>query len=607
MRRHLALLAVICLVLLLPMPAGASIGPGAPALGLPGIDCKEAPTPDIPGKGITGFFGGKPDPIPKAEDPFKEGATTTIFEQYGYAGLRWTTYDLGCGPDAMRNPDAIVGTAIANWMMQLPLAFTALTGSLTRFAFDPSFMDTFDPIVSKISKALNNSLFNAWVPVMLALTGGLIILASRKAALASTAAAVGWALFVILIATAVFRWPLAAGHAVDDAVTGTLGASISKMSGAEGKDPGTTVAANIQASILYRGWLAGQLGSANSATAKEFGPRLFKASALTWAEAEEIEKDRSKADDLFEKKQDEWKNVASQIEKADPAAYEYLTGKRAEARVGYAAIGAIGTLLALPFLLMSSLLMIGCFMIVRLAVMMFPAFATLGLFPSSRGIVIGLGRTVGAAIINAIVFGLGAGVTVVILSLLLNPTGAPAWLGLVLMPLFSFIMWMALKPFRRLTHMVEGQDRFGGIFDESSRLRHSSARFLKRAAVSAIGGYAGGAAGVAAADKLTDEDVKQPPERAEAQPGPVQPPPHRASLGVSATAQASAGAPPPAPDPSPVQPDRVHALAGPAQIEGFTPQPSYDTVPLPTEPEWVDGEEVYPIYRGPQDELVDEG
>ena len=48
-------------------------------------------------------------------------------------------------------------------------------------------------------------------------------------------------------------------------------------------------------------------------------------------------------------------------------------------------------------------------------------------------------------------------------------------------------------------------------------------------------------------------------------------------------------------------------MAGPAQVEAFTPQPSYDTVPPPTEPEWVDGEEIYPIYRGPQDELVDEG
>ena len=71
--------------------------------------------------------------------------------------------------------------------------------------------------------------------------------------------------------------------------------------------------------------------------------------------------------------------------------------------------------------------MLGCFLIVRLAVMLFPAFAVLGAFPASRGLVIGLGRTVGAAVVNAIIFGIGAGVTVAVLGILFHPGGgAPA-------------------------------------------------------------------------------------------------------------------------------------------------------------------------------------
>jgi hypothetical protein len=52
---------------------------------------------------------------------------------------------------------------------------------------------------------------------------------------------------------------------------------------------------------------------------------------------------------------------------------------------------------------------------------------------------------------------------------------------------------------------------------------------------------------------------------------------------------------PPRPEPS------VAALP-----EGFVPRPTSESLPLPpTEPEWDDGEAVYPIYR-PSDEHTDD-
>ena len=75
----------------------------------------------MPGQGLAAFFQKTPDPLLPQEDPFAAGAQTSIYEQYGFAGLRWHTYDLGCGPDAAAsNPDAIIGTAISNWMLNLP-------------------------------------------------------------------------------------------------------------------------------------------------------------------------------------------------------------------------------------------------------------------------------------------------------------------------------------------------------------------------------------------------------------------------------------------------------------------------------------------------------
>ena len=208
-----ALLTAFLMVVLSPPVAHAADGPKVPIPVLPDIpvsppdvpgisDCKEAPTPDSPGNGIAGFFAGKPDTLPPAGDPFAPGSSTTIYEQYGYAGLHWRTYDLGCGPDAMRNPDAVIGTAVSNWIMLAPIALTALTGSLTEVAFHPTFLDSFDPVVERVSTGLHENLFASWIPIVLTILGASIIFMARRSAFASTAAAIAWALFVVILATA---------------------------------------------------------------------------------------------------------------------------------------------------------------------------------------------------------------------------------------------------------------------------------------------------------------------------------------------------------------------------------------------------------------------
>lgn len=583
-----ALLALAVLLVLLPGSAQAQ----APAL--PFVpDCKDAPVPDTPGQGLSSLFGSPPKELPPDEDPFAKGAKTTIYEQYGLSGLRFNNYDLGCGPDAARDPGAVIGSSIANWVMQLPLAMTELTGSITGVAYQPTFLGGFDPVITKVSTALHQSLFQSWLPIMLVFLGGLIILKSRRSQASSTLAAVGWALFVIILATALFRWPVTAGHVADETVTSTLGTAVSKLDGRESPtNPGTAVASHVQEAILYRAWLSGTLGSADSVTARTYGPDLFKAQALTWREAAAIKKDPSSADGIVEKKQEQWKDIADKIQDEDPDAYQYLTGKRSETRIGYSLMAALATLLALPFLLLSALLLLGCYLIVRLGVMMFPAFATLGVFPAASGLVIGIGRVVGAAIVNSIVFGVGAGVTILVLGLLFNPgNGTPAWLGLVLMPLFTFIMWKALTPFRRLTHMVSPRDGFQEMVSLDRERRG-----LRRIASTAAGVFAGSAA-ADVIDGKEDEHKPEPPTRAEARPThdqpslrPIAPELPAARIRVPGdTKPPDPGAPPSpgAPGPAPA-----------ALPEGHVPRPTMEAAPpAPVEAEWVDGEEVYPIYR----------
>jgi hypothetical protein len=510
----------------------AGVALPSPATAIPGLtDCKDAPTPEVPGRGIAGFFAQPPDHPPDQADPFAPGSGTTIYEQYGFSGLRWQTYDLGCGPEAMREPDAVIGTAMSNWVMQAPIALTALTASLTRVAFEPTFLGSFDAVTARVSTALHDSLFASWVPAVIALLGAVIIVRARSSALATTAGAIGWTLIVVLVTTALFRWPVEAGQAADATVTGTLGAVVGKLDGRGPEvDPGTAVASNISESIFYRAWLAGALGSPDSSTAKKYGPQLFKAQALTWREASVLESDPERGRQIVEEKQQAWKDVAGKIQDEDPEAYEYLTGKRSETRIGYAVLSAVGTFLALPFLLVSALLLLGCFLVVRLAVMLFPAFATLGAFPASRGLVLGLARTVGAAVVNAIIFGVGAGVTIAVLGILFHPGGgAPGWLGLVLMPVFSLVMWVVLRPFRRLTTMVSAdRAQIGVLAGGAAASVVRTGGDPTRSDASAGTGVAPGrrAAGAATAPGQGAGAAAGPPDRAEARSTPALPPAH---------------------------------------------------------------------------------
>jgi hypothetical protein len=446
--------------LFLAVAAMVLVGP-SPALAAP-FDCKEAPTPEVPGRGLTGFFQAEPENLPPDENPFAANAKTTIYEQYGYAGLRWTTYDLGCGPDMGRSPDAVMSTAFANWMLLFPKMGVAFTNAVVEVAFRPTFLGVFDPLMRDVSSALYRTVFTQLVPLALVAAGFLLIWRARRASFSSSAAAVGWAVFIMLVATALFRWPVEAGGFADKSVTATLSAvngGLVRTSAESQTESEKTAAANTHESLLYNAWLAGTFGQATSDTARIYGPDLFDSTALTWREARILREDPDRGKQIIERKREKFAEVAEKVKEADPDAYEYLTGKRSDTRVGYAALSIFGAMAALPFLFGAALLVLASFLIVRFAVMLFPAFATLSLFPSMRPVVTSVANTVAAAVVNAVIFGIAAAVTLRGIGLLLNPESPlPPWLAMTLMLLVSIVMWFVTRPIRRLTTMVHTRE-----------------------------------------------------------------------------------------------------------------------------------------------------
>jgi len=464
---------------------------GTPAAPL--VDCTDAPVPEVPGRGVVGFFESAPDTLPPDVDPFAADADVSIYDVYGYAGIRWNTYDLGCGTDIVRNPDASIGTAIGNWILEIPTTMVAATGAVLDAAFSPDFLSVFDPLITNVVDTLQRTVFERWAFVVVAALGLLLIWRSRHAALASSAGAIGWALFVMVLVTMVFRWPLVAGQAADQTVSTTLSAVSSGLNGGSSTDAAASATSGMQESLLYESWLGGTFGSTDSDVAKKYGPVIFDATALTWREAAIMETDPDQGNKIVASKQEKFEDAAKKIEAADPDAYEYLTGRRSDSRVGYAMLALIATLCTVPFLFVAGLLVLGALIIVRFGVMLFPAFATLGLFPTMRTLVTGIGSTVAAALINAVVFGIGASVTVLGMGVLLSPTsGTPGWLSVVLMLLLTIVMWVALRPFRRLTQMVSSRENhFAGAAGGMSSTARGAARTSGRILSGALSTFLG--------------------------------------------------------------------------------------------------------------------
>lgn len=472
---------------------GARSSPSVPVIG----DCKTPPTPEVPGRGVVGFFESAPAQLPAPGDPFAPGSQTSIHEQYGYAGLRFNTYDLGCGTDMVRSPDATVGTTMANWVLTFPKTLTAATGALLGAAYQPMFLGVFDPLVSNVVDGLRRTVFDQWAAVVVVAMGFLIVWRSRKASLASTTAAIGWALLVMVIATVLFRWPVAAGQVADRSVSATLGTVSTGLNGhsTDGRAPaGDAATASLHEALLYKAWLGGTFGDANATVAQKYGPKIFDAQALTWREAQTLKTDPGQGQRIMAAKQQEFKDAAAAVQAEDPDAYEYLVGRRSDSRVGYAVLAAVAALCAVPFLVISALLVIGALVIVRFGVMLFPAFATLGLFPTMRHLIIGIGNTMAAAVLNALIFGIGSAVMVKAMGVVLDPTtGVPPWLDVILVLVLTIVMWAALSPFRRLTRMISpGHDPFRDMTTGVGRMGRGMARMSGRAAGAALTGFVAG-------------------------------------------------------------------------------------------------------------------
>ncbi|MEV4618412.1 MFS transporter [Asanoa sp. NPDC049573] len=442
--------------------------------------CLNPPTPSAPDSGLAGWFADRPDASNRSGVP-------GMYSDYGYAGYSYTTYDVegGCASTVL-HPDYRFLTTVANGEFMIATAVIGASNAVRERAWDPETMWGWaDPLVDQATKAVYTKVFTVFGVVTLAVVGLYLLWRSRQSDMSNAMTTAGWALLVMVAVTALAAWPVKSANVADGTLVSVLGV-VHDAVGPRPKDapagqcqlgdpeackdsrpPAVRASDTVTETMLYRNWLRGVLGSADSDVAKKYGLALYDAKSLGWEEAARARSNPADREEINAQKNRQWEKVAEQIKAEDPEAYEYLQGSKDMERVGAGFIALLAAILFSLFDLTASLLVLLGFLIFRWAVIAAPILGTVGLMrPASAGLR-RLGNAVVAAVFNIAIFGTGAAIYLFAVDLIMNTATLPGWLQVVLVWLCGVVGWLLLRPYRRITQLG-GKDSTAAITSAGS-------------------------------------------------------------------------------------------------------------------------------------------
>ena len=344
---------------------------------------------------------------PKGGDPFDDD-DVSLESTYGTTPQLWT-YDNGCTGQFV----AGAGTAIGNILLQVSGTMPNWTHALLNAVVDPdSPVQALDNPVVDATRAVTEGVWRPWITVAVLLVAATAIWRARSGHIAGSATAVAWAGVVLVGTTLLISYPAESVRLVDDGVRNTvmLIATGFDDDPAPGEDP--AVAAidgqmdEVVRSTQYRTWLAGALGDADSATAREHGPDLFRATHFTFDEYDTYRSDpEGEGKAIVERKQDAFKTIAGQIDREDSVAYEYFKGEHWGQRATAGLVNLVAMVVTCGYLLIAGLAILLAFVLIRLIVPFAPAAGILFMFDRTRDLAVGwLHRVIGPLVMGPVYF-----------------------------------------------------------------------------------------------------------------------------------------------------------------------------------------------------------
>jgi hypothetical protein len=281
----------------------------------------------------------------------------------------------------------------------------------------------------------------------------------------------------------------------------------------------TAAAGTMQRTLSYNTWVAMTVGSTNSAAAREFGPRLWKASAFTRAEAAQLRAHPDRIDDARQSKQDAFDHAASDLKDTYPDAYQYLAGHQNGDRITAATLGWVGWFATATPALVLGALMLFLGAMIALGIGILPVAALAGAHRRFAGVITGPVNYIGNAVLAVALFGAITAAHTAAAGGLLEPAQDknPLLALLLLLALTAgtfILLWPVLKTIspRRLAHAVTAGNRRGRDVDDVATSR-SRRRAGERAADEPAGAKGPGRTG----EQIPSPRGHQDPVPAEAQ------------------------------------------------------------------------------------------
>ncbi|MHC1557972.1 hypothetical protein ACR9E3_03400 [Actinomycetospora sp. C-140] len=425
------------------------------------LDCKAAPDPDRPGTGLVGSL----DPA-----PLGVGAPGSVYDEVGYAGQIWWTYDLGCGPGAARDPAAATDTWLGNQFFNLAkLVVGGVNWSHYLIERGSGLLQPLDGVVQAGTQAMYGAVFTTWVGLALIVLAAILLVLAMRGDLSRQAQRAGIAVIALAVAAAAYAAPVRWSSMLDgvllDGVTAMQRGFLSQV----GVGDANTLPTVLTDQIVYNNWLRGEFGSADVPQARDMGRELLRAQTFTKQEIAAGQDTQATAD----AKKQQYTAVADRAGDR----YSYFQGRQGS-RTGAGMLALIQAVCIGLFQLMSKLLILVSMLIIRLLVMIAPALAVLALLkPEVLPATLRIG---GAALVNTLLVGAMAGLHSLMVIALFRPgSGVDTWLGLLVTGVVTIVLWALARPFRRLSAMVTlTRDQMSGFLPPAGS--GALSRFLPR-------------------------------------------------------------------------------------------------------------------------------
>jgi hypothetical protein len=438
-RRVGALLTLLGLMLAIAL-VGSSTALGSTALAqVPGVDdCKQAPNPERPGSGMVGAI----DPT-----PLQAGAPNSVYAEVGYAGLVWHTYDLGCGPSGLRNPNAVIDTWTGNLLFDIGKVIVGATNGLHYALGDGGLLAPLNDLIVSGTVALYDSVYAPWFGLIAVLLAIVMFRSIWRGDLATVSKRAAWALAGIWLAAATYLTPLLYTDVLDGVLvegSNQVRTGFLHEVGIAQRDALPTL---LHEQIIYRNWLRGEFGSPDGPQAVQLGRDLVRAQAYTKQEI------AAGADDpksgIADRKKQEYKSIADRT----GSAYGYFQGIDGN-RIGVGFLAALQAVMFGLFQLLAQAALLLAQVLLRVVILLGPIIGLIAIL--HHDLLRGVGRAVGAAVLNIVVLSALAALHTLVMVWVFDPSRNISVLAQMLLAgMITLVMLLVARPVRRMWQMTE--------------------------------------------------------------------------------------------------------------------------------------------------------